>query len=414
MVYLKVIVDKRSKGIMKRRISENRLGIFLMFAYMVSYLTRINFGAVIIEMVSATGFTKTQLSAAVTGSFITYGAGQIISGFFGDKIQPRRLVFIGLVTTVAMNFLIPFCPNPVMMTALWCVNGMAQAFMWPPIVKLMASLLSTEDYNRASATVSFGSAGGTILIYLLSPLIIELLSWKGVFWFSAACGALMAVIWINLCPEIALTAKARQEKRVPVAKVMLSPMMAAILLAIVLQGMLRDGVTTWMPTFVSETFDLGNSVAILTGVLLPIFTVLSIRVSSKIYAKAFTNALTCSGVIFGAGAAFALMLFFSTGKSAILSVLFIALLSACMHGVNFMLICIVPAFFKYTGCVSLISGILNAFVYIGSAASTYGIAVLTENIGWKNTVGIWFIVAAVGTAACLVCVPAWRRFTAKK
>ncbi|MBR7131908.1 MAG: MFS transporter [Clostridia bacterium] len=399
---------------MKHRISDNRLGIFLMFAYMVSYLTRINFGAVIIEMVSATGFTKTQLSAVVTGSFITYGAGQVISGFFGDKIQPRRLVFIGLCVTVLMNFLVPFCPNPAIMTALWCVNGMAQAFMWPPVVKLMASLLSTEDYNRASATVSFGSAGGTILIYLLSPLIIELLSWKAVFWFSAVCGAVMAVIWINLCPEIALTAKVRQEKNVPVAKVMLSPMMVAILLAIVLQGMLRDGVTTWMPTFVSETFNLGSSVSILTGVLLPIFTVLSIRVSSKIYAKVFTNALTCSGVIFGAGATFALMLFLFTGKSAILSVLFIALLSACMHGVNFMLICIVPAFFKYTGCVSLISGILNAFVYIGSAASTYGIAVLTESIGWKLTVGIWFIVAAVGTASCLVCVPAWKRFTAKK
>ena len=63
--------------------------------YLVSYVTRINFGAIISEMVEATNMTRSMLSTAVTGSFITYGAGQIISGFLGDKIQPKKLVLIG-------------------------------------------------------------------------------------------------------------------------------------------------------------------------------------------------------------------------------------------------------------------------------------------------------------------------------
>ena len=42
--------------------------VTLLFAvtYMISYITRINFGAIISEMVSATGFTKAQLSMALT------------------------------------------------------------------------------------------------------------------------------------------------------------------------------------------------------------------------------------------------------------------------------------------------------------------------------------------------------------
>lgn len=59
--------------------------VALIFAvtYMVSYITRINYGAVISEMVKDTGFTKSALSVPLTLSCITYGAGQIVSGICG-------------------------------------------------------------------------------------------------------------------------------------------------------------------------------------------------------------------------------------------------------------------------------------------------------------------------------------------
>ena len=85
----------------KKRV--NRLIILFMVTYMVSYLTRINYGAVLLDMVKSTGFTKDLLSLAVTGSFVTYGVGQIISGFIGDKIEPKKLIFIGLII-MYLNF----------------------------------------------------------------------------------------------------------------------------------------------------------------------------------------------------------------------------------------------------------------------------------------------------------------------
>ena len=45
---------------------------------------------------------------ALTGSFITYGTGQIISGVLGDRISPKKLVSRGLLVTVLMNVLLPF------------------------------------------------------------------------------------------------------------------------------------------------------------------------------------------------------------------------------------------------------------------------------------------------------------------
>lgn len=84
------------------------ISIFFMLCYFISYVTRINYGAIIAEMESARHISKSLLSLALSGSAVTYAAGQIISGYLGDKFQPKRLIFIGLLTTVATNIAVPF------------------------------------------------------------------------------------------------------------------------------------------------------------------------------------------------------------------------------------------------------------------------------------------------------------------
>lgn len=386
--------------------------IFLFtLTYMVSYMTRINFGAVITAIVEQTSMTKTMLSAAVTGSAITYGLGQILCGYIGDRISPKRLVFIGLLTTVAMNLLIPLCQNHVQMTAVWCVNGLAQACMWPPMVKLMVALFSQPDYGRASTMVSWGSSFGTIIIYLLSPVIIMVSGWKTIFFITGGCGVVMALIWRRFCKEPAFEKPVKAEKGAVVDKKdarFFTPLLVAIMFAIMLQGSLRDGVTTWMPSFISETFKLSSEISILSGVCLPIFSILSLRLALALYEKLPGNPVRCAAIIFALGAVAALVLSFVADVSPIGSVACMALLTGSMHGVNLMLICMVPPFFQRKGNISTVSGVLNSCTYVGSAVSTYGIALLSESAGWQITSFVWFIIAALGVVVCTVCSRVWK------
>lgn len=386
----------------------NRITLLLAATYMVSYVTRINFGAIISEMADATGFGKSALSMSLTGSFICYGAGQLISGILGDKISPKRLVSLGLGVSVIMNLLIPMCQDPNQMLAVWCINGLAQAFMWPPIVKIMTGLLSAEEYKQAVTKVSWGSSVGTILIYLLAPMVITATSWRGVFYGSAAVGVVMLILW-NIWPMTVETTKSHTIGQGSAVKLLLSPMMLLILLAIVLQGMLRDGITTWMPSLISESFGLGNAVSILTGVLLPVFSILSFQVANRLYCKQITNPVSCGAFLFGCGSICAVLLYLCFGKSIAASGFLCAALTGCMHGVNLMLICMIPPFFSKYGNTSLVSGLLNSCTYIGSAISTYGIAALAETIGWKHTVFLWFLIAVDGSVICFACKNDWRK-----
>lgn len=391
------------------------LAWLLMITYTVSYLTRINYGAVLVDMVASTGFTKPELSMAVTGSFITYGLGQVVSGFFGDRIQPKRLVMLGFLVTVCMNLLLPFCTTPWMMTVVWSINGVAQAFMWPPIVRIMVGCFRGEDYTKATVIVSWGSSIGTLLIYLIAPVMVSLIGWKSMFWFSCLCGLAIMPIWQKCCPVLPEEKKeiaSQKGGHEGLGRLLLSPLMLSILLSIVLQGSLRDGVTTWMPTYVSETYDLGSSVSILTGVLLPIFSLVSIWVVRWFFEKKLKHPVICSMMLFLVGALSAVVLYVTTGVNGPVSIFFMALLTGCMHGVNLILISFLPAYFKKTGHVSLISGILNSCTYVGSALSTYGIAVLTDAVGWKPTILVWLGIVVLGTVLCAVNIPAWnRKFT---
>jgi len=201
--------------------------IVLLFAvtYFASYVTRINYGAVISEMIRATGYSKPLLSMAVTGSFVTYGVGQLISGACGDCFSPKKLVAFGLLVSSLMNILISLC-----------------------------------------VVVFFGIGG-----------------------LSAA--AMMVL----------------------------------------------------------------------------------------------------------------------SGKQALLSVLFAAVLTGSMHGVNLMLISMIPPRFQQLGNVSLVSGVLSSCTYEGSAISTYGVAVVSEVHGWSITLLMWILMAGLGAAACAVGLPAWNR-----
>ena len=389
-------------------------GLALLFTatYMVSYITRINFGAIISEIEADTHITRTLLSMAVTGSFITYGIGQIISGIFGDWFSPKKLVRSGLIISVLMNIIIPFCKTPYQMLAVWCVNGFAQAFMWPPIVKLMVAAFSEEYYKKMAVRISWASSYGTIITYFLAPILITVANWKAVFLFSACCGIVMIILWNKYCIDIK---DITQESIDSIAsnkhsgvKILFAPVVIAIMLAIILQGMLRDGVATWMPSYISDTYHLGTAVSILSGVILPLFSILCTYVASVLYRKKLKNPVLCSAIMFFIGAISTAGLYYGSGNNVILSVICASLLTGSMHGVSSMLTAMVPPFFKKYGNISTVTGILNACAYVGSGISTFGIAILSENIGWQSTLIIWCIIAVTGFLICFTSIIPWK------
>lgn len=393
--------------------------------YFISYVTRINYGAVILEIERAEGISKVAASMAVTGSFITYGAGQLISGWMGDHLKPDRLIFSGLIISGLMNVLVPVCAKPGWILVFWCINGFAQALMWPPMVKIMSAYLNEDQYKKGCVRVTWGSSVGTIVVYLLAPVCIMWKGWKSLFFLCAGAAFCFAFIWIRGISVLegrfgrgvdeGKRAEAREDKsssaegRSSFGKQGTVLLLAAIMLAIVMQGTLRDGITTWMPSYVSETYGLDSSSSILSGVLLPIFSIICLELTSILNRRIIRNELACAGAVFGAGFCGALLLALLPSFRVGLSIFLAALVTGCMYGVNVILVSMIPPYFKKSGNVSTISGLLNSCTYVGSAISSYGIAFAAQQSGWQTVIWLWAAAALLGTLLCLGCIRRWGK-----
>lgn len=389
--------------------------------YFICYLTRKNYGSIISVLEAEKGIL---VSVALTANAVSYGLGQLISGYMGDKVKPINLVFYGLITTVLMNLLLPFCPNIPLMTVVWCINGLAQAFMWPPMVKYLTDLLTSEQYSSACVRVSWGGYIGDIAVYLLSPVCISLWRWEGVFFIAGGLGLIMAIIWRIAAPTFEKkkigTKEIKENNQESGKKLTLNWTAAFIILigftmlAIALQGILRDGITTWMPEYMKNTYGWDDAQSILSGVVLPLFSIGTLQLVSWIYIKKVKNEHNYAAVLFGIGCVAALLLYFMTGANPAVSIALCAIISACMHGVNYVLICMIPKHFEKFGKVSFMSGLLNACTYIGTAVAGYGMALVSELKGWNFTILMWSVVAGAGCIICLLMSKKWGSFLKEK
>lgn len=395
-----------------------RLTFLCTAVYFVSYLSRINLAAIMVDLVQS-GFTARQTAAlALTLCSISYGTGQILSGWLGDRFKPQNIILVGFLLTSAMNFSVSLLKTAQLLPVLWAINGFAQACMWPPLVAIMATHLDQDGYSRACVWVNWGSAFATILVYTSSPLLIRWGSFQTVFACSGVAALTMAVLWKVLFGlwfgdrAVTVTAGKDREQAAP-SESFTKPvliLMGLVMVAIVLQGALRDGVTNWMPTFVCESFGLDSSSAILTGVLLPIFQILCSQAAAWVFRKLHSHEAIASGVIFAAGTVAAVLVSLVMQHSVLLTALCMAALAGCMHGVNFVLIGMVPRQFRRFGRVGLVSGVLNSCTYLGSALSTYGTALLSLSLGWAGTTALWIGIALTGAVICFAISKKWTAF----
>lgn len=388
--------------------------------YFASYVSRINLGAVFVAVAESGYSSEKSVALALTLCSVTYGAGQLISGYLGDKFKPHNLIFAGFLLTATMNFSVGTVGGNALVV-LWAINGFAQSLMWPPLVKIMSSNLNEDDYKKAVVKVSWGSSMGTIAVYLLAPVVVRFFQVRYVFIISAVLAIAMAVVVKTVMGKgkntVEITASKANKKSDEGMKKGFSAsslsLLVLVMLAILCQGALRDGVTNWTPTYISEIFKLDSSLSILTGVILPIFSVLSFSFVSIINRKFVKNELLCAGVVFGVGAVSGVLLLLVGGVHFIVSLLLLALLVGSMHGVNLILVCMTPAYFGRYGKVSFVSGLINSSTYVGAAISTYGIALFTEGFGWNKTIMLWACVATLGTLICVGVARKWTKFKAE-
>ena len=393
-----------------------RLTALAVSVYFASYLTRVGFTAILVEFVAKEGVNKTRAALLPAALALCYGFGQLASGWLGDRLDPKKLIFFGLLSSVLCNAALPFfSPNVALMTVIWALNGLAQAFLWPPLVKILVSALSEDDYRRVVPMISFGSGGGTIAVYLISPLLIWLFDWRAVFFFTAGTAFVALIFWGVCAPGILKGVSCRPAAPAATEKTEGNPLLALLpllLAATVFAGMLREGINQWTPSILTETFKVPTRLSILTVTGLQIFHILCNLFTGRLLRKTGGKTLPLIFVFFGGMTVSLIPLVFFGTSSAPLTLGLLALSAIPANSINFLQVSALPGSFVGRH-VSLISGLLNFATYLGSALSAYLFSRIAERFSWTFTFAGWVVAALAGGALSLAAAFVARRRIAK-
>ncbi|MBQ5666541.1 MAG: MFS transporter [Oscillospiraceae bacterium] len=416
---------------MKKIISGRTTALFVAvcwMAYSFSYIGRLNFSASMAEMTNSGVLLKSEAGAVTTGFFICYGLGQFLSGWLGDKVPPRYLVFTGLTCSSLINFAISFGPPVALMTVLWSANGLSQALLWAPICRIVSDRVHTSRRQKACTALATTMAGGTLFAYVLSALLISAKGWSASFVCGSVCTLAAALVWIFVTTKIEKdTEKNGEIEEMPVRiddsgeavphdeipsnfiKLLLVSGLMTLAVASGVQGILKDCMSTWVPTFISDMFEMSPVISILTGSLLPVFGLFGPYLANYIMARTRDELSSLFILFVISSVALALLALFGR-FSIVVSIVALAATYACSLGQNMFIVGTIPMYFHNVGKVSMITGTLNAVSYLSTAVLSWITGALVDGAGWGIVMTLWLILSCVAAVSVIFAKRRWNKF----
>lgn len=391
--------------------------IFLCWlVYAVSYFGKVNYSANITQIMEFYGITKSQAGTVPTFFFFAYGIGQVFNGIFCKKYNIKWMIFISLFISAAINFIIAVSYDFSIIKWLWLINGIALSVLWPTMIRLLAETLPQKVLGVSSVIMGTTVAIGTLIIYGLSSIFAAFDRFKLSFYTAAIMVFAVAVIWMIAYNKAVSISKKELEAEGVVEKTetesvknnfqskeektLLFTSIYILCFFAVGVNIIKDGLTTWVPSILKEEFLMSDSISILLTLFLPVVAVFGNAGALRMH-KCIPDYVNHCTIVF------ACMAVFICGIIASLSFQFIAFMLAGLVVVNFfasslnsLITSIFPMFMRERVNSGLFAGVLNGFCYVGSTISAYGLGIIADNFGW--TAVFWSLIGF-----CMITIVIW-------
>ena len=402
LLQIKMLKTKRQNG---KKSYKSVLLIALCWAvYTCSYLGKLGYNANIAQIESAYDVSHSVAGMVSTFFFFAYGIGQVFSGIFCKNYNIRMVVFGSLLISGVMNLLVGFSDNFAFIQYFWLINGAALSVLWPSLIRLLSETLDTKDVGRAVVAMGTTVAIGTLFVYGFSALFVAFNVYQMMFYFASALLPLIAVVWLFSYPKLVTikVIKGEEEGGKVRDESSKTPLMQGLWLAIVIlaffaivDNLIKDGLTTWVPIILKEQYNLPDFISILLTMVLPILAILGTSVAVILHKKIKDFVMLCAVLFFvSALCIVAVILCMPTGWVAVTIGSF-GIVSCLMAGVNNVITSMAPLYWKEKVNSGMLAGILNGFCYLGSTLSAYGLGLIADMGGWNLVFWLLFSLCAV-------------------
>jgi OPA family glycerol-3-phosphate transporter-like MFS transporter len=394
--------------------------------YASFYLCRVNISVALPEIMQEFNLTKTDLGVVLSSLFAMYAIGQFINGQLGDRLNSRKIITIGLLSSAVLNFIFGFTVGLIgLMVVAWGLNGYFQSMGWGPTVKAMANWFPRSIRGKISGRLGTSYIIGGALSWLLAGTIIKYYNWRFTFWVPAIICLFLAIHWFvrarNAPEEIGLPSLEEQEEGIANIKIrkdehigfrktlritLLNPYVWFAAFGLFGLNIVRYGFMSWAPTYMFEEQGATISLAAYKAVVFPVAGGLGAIFGGWASDNLFKNRRApVAFIMLILLAVFCYLYRIIPGENWILSLTMLLFIGFFTFGPHILIVAALPADLGSRKAASSVTGFIDAMGYVGASLTGVGTGYLIESISWDAAFYFW-IFGAVFSAIMMIFV--WR------
>ena len=386
---------------------DRRQSILVLLAFLIYSLllaSRYAFSASILSIEAYYGVSHADAGWAFTLFSIAYGVAQFFHTFFCKRYSRRYVIAGILLVTGALQLVQFFCPPFPSLAYLWFVCGLVQSAFWPTFIYMLSLAFDERYMKKAVLAFGFSALFGKILEYGGSALLGSD-HFQFLFLGNAVLLAALGFAWLFACNKLTRGEREPREESAtaPVGKKALPIAMIVFLtissILVIPANFIREGVSTWMPSILTEQFGQGDRLSLILTMALSVTALLGtyFAVGCNRFIKDYRAllllffgcmALFIGGAILAMRGGYTILLVISSGCAICLG-----------SAINTVLITMLPLAMRERVNSGFLAGLINSAACLGVAASTYGMGWIADKTGGWSQVFLVLFILTVGSVA---------------
>ena len=379
-----------------------KIGTLCSVAYLAVYIAR-NILSAVTPLMTAEGFSKEYIGYVSSLFLVFYACGQLINGFFGDRIKAKYMISFGLLLAGVTNLLFPaLIEVPTGALIVYGLTGFFLSMIYGPMTKVVSENTEPLYTTRCSLGYTFAS-------FLGSPaagIFAVFMSWSAVFVTSSAILFLMGAAVFLFFTVFERQGIVKYNDYVPKEKnsgdvrVLFRYQIVRFSLISILTGIIRTSVVFWLPMYFSDFLGYGETSAAAIYSVATFVLSLTSFITVFVYERFLGHDMNKTVlVMFIVSAVFFLLTYFV--YLPVLNITFIVLAIMGNGGAATMLWSRYCPSLRDTGLVSSATGFLDFLSYGAAAAANLIFAGAIDSIGWQNLVLVWCGLVVLGVFVAL-------------
>lgn len=383
-----------------------------------------------IEIGNVFGVDKPQASLAMTFYFITYSALQILLFFIMGKINVKWYMIITVFLSGIATIFVALATNLWQLWWILAINGILQGGIWGMCTSVLDKYLPNKMKATANMVMNIGTALAGIISYGSASLFVSFKRFDSPFTFFGIILSISAILFfiaVSNCAklkeensstqDLPQTATIKPSQNLPFTLKTSNKKILFVVLTFILSFFIHFvfyGTLNWIPSMLTENFNMDESIAILISVIAPIATVVG-PVFSIRHCEKFPNFVVVGFVYLSLACLFSFLMIFLFSVNVVLSLIIVCIYLIIMQGTITIVFSVISYKLSEYINAGAHSGLMNAAggISAGIAPPIVG-AIIECNNGWQLSYITIFTVTLIVTISIVLLLSLLRKSANKQ